>query len=68
MPVQHKLRQDPGGNIEILILFWNFARCEGKENHLASAVGCLDLLRTGAERCREIALQFYEQSLAGLDQ
>lgn len=62
--IDHKLRNDRNGEVEILRRFWNF----DPDAELAPLpVIYADLIRTGDARCIETAQQIEEKFLAGLE-
>ncbi len=62
----HRLRTDPGGNIEVLKAFWN-TNCDWTDPGIAHPLLVYaDLLATGDPRNLEAARQIYDEQLAGL--
>jgi hypothetical protein len=62
----HRLRTDPGGNVEMLEAFWN-TKCDWTDPEVVHPLLVYaDLLATGNARNLETARRIYDEQLAGL--
>jgi|SRR5208337_297887 len=62
----HRLRTDPGGNVEMLKAFWN-TKCDWTDTEIVHPLLVYaDLLRTRDDRNLETARRIYDEQLAGL--
>jgi hypothetical protein len=65
--VDHKLRADPKGEIEVLETFWDFPPTDNRPDVVPPLLVYADLLATMDPRNHETARIIHEEQIRGLD-